>query len=41
MASDELLLLVGDPENYRLGGPAFQRLHLAHPRVHVRIVHDL
>jgi D-2-hydroxyacid dehydrogenase (NADP+) len=41
MASDELLLLVGVPENYRLGGPAFQRLHQAHPRVQVRIVHDL
>lgn len=41
MASDELLLLVGVPENYRLGGPAFQRLHVAHPRVQVRIVHDL
>ena len=41
MASDALLLLVGVPENYRLGGPAFQRLHLAHPRVRVRIVHNL
>ena len=41
MTSDALLLLVGVPENYRLGGPAFQRLHLAHPRVQVRIVHDL
>ncbi len=40
MASDTLLLLVGVPENYRLGGPAFQRLHQAHPRVEVRIVHD-
>lgn len=40
MASDELLLLVGVPENYRLGGPAFERLHRAHPRVAVRIVHD-
>ena len=40
MASDALLLLVGVPENYRLGGPAFQRLHHAHPRVRVRIVHD-
>lgn len=40
MASDGLLLLVGVPENYRLGGPAFQRLHQAHPRVQVRIVHD-
>jgi phosphoglycerate dehydrogenase-like enzyme len=40
MASDALLLLVGVPENYRLGGPAFQRLHQAHPRVAVRIVHD-
>jgi phosphoglycerate dehydrogenase-like enzyme len=40
MASDALLLLVGVPENYRLGGPAFQRLHQAHPRVQVRIVHD-
>jgi phosphoglycerate dehydrogenase-like enzyme len=41
MASDALLLLVGVPENYRLGGPAFQRLLQAHPRVQVRIVHDL
>lgn len=41
MASGRLLLLVGVPENYRLGGPAFQRLHQAHPRVEVRIVHDL
>ena len=41
MASDTLLLLVGVPENYRLGGPAFQKLHRAHPRVAVRIVHDL
>ena len=41
MASDKLLLLVGVPENYRLGGPAFQRLPHAHPRVEVRIVHDL
>ncbi len=40
MASDALLLLMGVPENYRLGGPAFQRLHQAHPRVQVRIVHD-
>jgi phosphoglycerate dehydrogenase-like enzyme len=40
MASDALLLLVGVPENYRLGGPAFQRLHQAHPRVQVRIVHE-
>jgi D-2-hydroxyacid dehydrogenase (NADP+) len=40
MASSALLLLVGVPENYRLGGPAFQRLHQAHPRVQVRIVHD-
>jgi phosphoglycerate dehydrogenase-like enzyme len=40
MASNALLLLVGVPENYRLGGPAFQRLHQAHPRVQVRIVHD-
>jgi phosphoglycerate dehydrogenase-like enzyme len=40
MASDALLLLVGVPENYRLGGPAFQRLLEAHPRVQVRIVHD-
>lgn len=40
MASDKLLLLVGVPENYRLGGPAFKRLHEAHPRVEVRIVHD-
>jgi phosphoglycerate dehydrogenase-like enzyme len=40
MASDALLLLVGVPENYRLGGPAFARLHQAHPRVEVRIVHD-
>ena len=40
MASDALLLLVGVPENYRLGGTAFQRLHRAHPRVEVRIVHD-
>ena len=40
MATDALLLLVGVPENYRLGGPAFQRLHRAHPRVQVRIVHD-
>ena len=39
MASDALLLLVGVPENHRLGGAAFQRLHRAHP--HVRIVHDL
>jgi len=29
MASNALLLLVGVPENYRLGGPAFQRLHQA------------
>jgi phosphoglycerate dehydrogenase-like enzyme len=36
----ELLLLVGVPENYRLGGPAFQRLLKAHPRVEVRIVHE-
>ena len=41
MASNVLLLLVGVPENYRLGGAAFQRLHRAHPRVQVRIVHDL
>ena len=41
MASDALLILVGVPENYRLGGAAFQRLHRAHPRVQVRIVHDL
>ena len=41
MASEALLLLVGVPENYCLGGPAFQKLHLAHPRVRVRIVHDL
>jgi phosphoglycerate dehydrogenase-like enzyme len=40
MASAELLLLVGVPENYRLGGPAFQKLHRAHPRVRVQIVHD-
>ena len=40
MASGALLLLVGVPENYRLGGPAFQRLHQAHPRVQVRVVHD-
>jgi len=40
MASEALLLLVGVPENYRLGGPAFQRLHRAHPRVQVRIIHD-
>jgi len=40
MASNALLLLVGVPENYRLGGPAFQRLHEAHARVQVRIVHD-
>lgn len=40
MASDALLLLVGVPENYRLGGPAFDRLHRAHPRVNVRIIHD-
>ena len=40
MASNALLLLVGVPENYRLGGPAFQRLHEAHPRVEVRVVHD-
>jgi len=40
MASNALLLLVGVPENYRLGGPAFQRLHQAHPRVEVRVVHD-
>jgi phosphoglycerate dehydrogenase-like enzyme len=40
VAADTLLLLVGVPENYRLGGPAFQRLHQAHPRVQVRIVHD-
>lgn len=40
MATDALLLLVGVPENYRLGGPAFQRLHQAHPRVQVRIIHD-
>lgn len=38
---DKLLLLVGVPENYRLGGPAFERLFYAHPRVEVRIVHDL
>lgn len=41
MPADTLLLLVGVPENYRLGGPAFQRLHQAHPKVEVRIVHDL
>ena len=41
MASDALLLLVGVPENYRLGGAAFEKLHQAHPRVHVRIIHDL
>src|SRR5215510_11104776 len=40
MESNALLLLVGVPENYRLGGPAFQRLHQAHPRVEVRIVRD-
>ena len=40
MASNALLLLVGVPENYRLGGAAFQRLHQAHPRVEVRIIHD-
>ena len=40
MASHALLLLIGVPENYRLGGPAFQRLHQAHPRVEVRIIHD-
>ena len=40
MALNTLLLLVGVPENYRLGGPAFQRLHQAHPRVEVRIVRD-
>jgi len=40
MASTSLLLLVGVPENYRLGGPAFERLHQAHPSVQVRIVHD-
>ena len=40
MASNTLLLLMGVPENYRLGGPALQRLHRAHPRVQVRIVHD-
>ena len=38
---DKLLLLVGVPENYRLGGPAFERLFHAHARVQVRIVHDL
>jgi D-2-hydroxyacid dehydrogenase (NADP+) len=41
MASNPLLLLVGVPENYRLGGPAFERLHRAHPRVQVRIIHEL
>ena len=41
MSSEKLLLLVGVPENYRLGGPAFQRLPQAHPRVEVRVVHDL
>jgi phosphoglycerate dehydrogenase-like enzyme len=40
MSADALLLLVGVPENYRLGGPAFARLLEAHPRVQVRIVHD-
>lgn len=40
MATDALLLLVGVPENYRLGGPAFDRLYRAHPRVEVRIVHE-
>ena len=40
MASDSLQLLVGVPPNYRLGGPAFQRLFDAHPRVQVRVVHD-
>lgn len=39
-ASKPLLLLVGVPENYRLGGPAFQRLHEAHAGVAVRILHD-
>ena len=38
---DKLLLLVGVLENYRLGGPAFERLFHAHARVQVRIVHDL
>jgi len=41
VAENKLLLLVGVPENYRLGGPAFARLHSAHPRFEVRIVHDL
>jgi len=40
MTSNALLLLVGVPENYRLGGPALLRLHEAHARVQVRIVHD-
>ena len=40
MMSNALLLLAGVPENYRLGGPAFQRLHRAHPRVEVHVVHE-
>lgn len=40
MASDALLLIVGVPENYRLGGPAFQRLLEADARVEVRILHE-
>ena len=40
MATNVLTLLVGVPENYRLGGPAFQRLFEAHPQVKVLVIHD-
>lgn len=40
MVPNDLLVLVGVPPNYRLGGDAFQKLPHAHPRVRVEMVHD-
>ena len=40
MPSEDLLILVGIPENYRLGGEAFQKIPQAHPRVRVEIIQD-
>ena len=40
MTSNDLLVLLGVPQDYRLGGDAFQKLLQAHPRVRVEVVHD-
>lgn len=40
MTSNDLLVLLGVPQDYRLGGDAFQKLPQAHPRVRVEVVHD-